>query len=94
MFNTKLTDLVIKDSRVVGGIISQNGKRSTLPCDCIILAIGHSARDTFEMLKNRNIAMMQKNFAVGVRIEHLRKTIDKGRYGEFYNHPALSAADY
>ncbi len=94
MFNTKLTDLVIKDSRVVGGIISQNGKRSTLPCDCIILAIGHSARDTFEMLKNRNIAMMQKNFAVGVRIEHLRKTIDKGRYGDFYNHPALEAASY
>ncbi len=94
LFNTKLVDIVINNSKVVGAVVSQNGKNNTIDCDSIVLAVGHSARDTFLMLKEKHIAMEQKNFAVGVRIEHLRETIDKGRYGDFYNHNALGAASY
>jgi len=94
MFNTKLVDIKVCDSKVSGAVIIQKGQTSTIDCNCLVLAIGHSARDTFLMLRDKNISMEQKNFAVGVRIEHLRETIDKGRYGEYYNHPALSAASY
>ena len=60
----------------------------------VILATGHSARDVFEMLYKKNYDLSQKNFAVGVRIEHPRKFIDRAMYGGFAGHPALKAADY
>ncbi len=60
----------------------------------MILAIGHSARDTFEMLCSENIGMEPKPFAVGVRIEHPQSLIDRAQYGDFAGHPALPAADY
>ncbi|MCL2588314.1 MAG: hypothetical protein FWD84_02780, partial [Oscillospiraceae bacterium] len=63
-------------------------------CEMLILAIGHSARDTFEMLERNNIAMEGKSFSVGVRIEHKQSDINKAQYGEFWNHPRLGAADY
>ena len=59
-----------------------------------VLATGHSARDTFELLWRHNIRLSQKNFSVGVRIEHLRKDIEKAMYGDFAGHPALKSADY
>ena len=62
--------------------------------DNVILATGHSARDVFELLYDKNVDMSQKSFAVGVRIEHLRKDIDKAMYGDFAGHSALKAADY
>lgn len=60
----------------------------------VILSTGHSARDVFELLYEKNITLTQKNFAVGVRIEHKRTDIDKAMYGDFAGHPALKAADY
>ncbi len=66
----------------------------TIETDNVILATGHSARDVFEMLHDKNVDMSQKNFAVGMRIEHLRKDIDKAMYSDFAGHPALKAADY
>ena len=66
----------------------------TIETDNVILAAGHSARDVFEMLHDKNVDMSQKNFAVGMRIEHLRSYIDKAMYGDFAGHPALKAADY
>ena len=66
----------------------------TLPCTRAVLAIGHSARDTFAMLQRRGQPMEQKPFAVGVRIEHPRAQIDAARYGRFAGHPRLGAADY
>ena len=66
----------------------------TIETDNVILATGHSARDVFEMLYDKNVDMSQKNFAIGMRIEHLRKDIDKAMYGDFAGHPALKAADY
>lgn len=65
-----------------------------IPCDCLILAIGHSARDTFEMLERRQVQMKQKAFAVGLRIEHPAEMIQKAQYGESPIASHLPAADY
>ncbi len=70
------------------------GEKFSLPAENVILASGHSARDVFEMMKTAEISLSQKNFAVGVRIEHRRSDIDKAMYGSFAGHPALKAADY
>lgn len=66
----------------------------TIETDNVILATGHSARDVFRLLYDKDIDMSQKSFAVGIRIEHLRKDIDLAMYGGFAGHPALKAADY
>ena len=71
----------------------KNG-RHTIGTHNVILSTGHSARDVFELLYEKNIDISQKNFAVGVRIEHRRTDIDKAMYGDFAGHPALKAADY
>ena len=65
-----------------------------MPCDTLILACGHSARDTFRMLQRAGVHMQPKAFSVGVRIEHLQKAIDKAQFGKVAGHPALGAADY
>ena len=66
----------------------------TIYTDSVILATGHSARDVYKMLKEKNVSMAKKPFAVGVRIEHLQSDINKALYGDFANHPALGAASY
>lgn len=81
-----------------GSIVSVNYEDAsgihTIDTDSVILATGHSARDVFQLLYDNGEMLTQKNFAVGVRIEHLRKDIDKAMYGNFAGHPALKAADY
>ncbi len=62
--------------------------------NAVILAIGHSARDTFEMLFRNNIAIESKAFSVGVRIEHLQKNVDRALYGKFAGHPSLPKGEY
>ena len=74
-------------------VSTPEGERE-IPCRQVILAIGHSARDTAEMLYRRGLPMEQKPFAVGVRVEHPREMIDKSQYGSAAGHPALGAADY
>ena len=69
-------------------------KELRIPCKNLILACGHSARDTFEMLQKCGIKMQAKPFSMGLRIEHLQKDINRAQYGAFANHPALGAADY
>jgi len=83
-----------KNGCISSVLYEQSGETYTIDTDSVILATGHSARDTFEMLYEKNISISQKNFAVGVRIEHLRRDIDKAMYGEFAGHHALKAADY
>ncbi len=90
LFGTKLEKVNIHNNKVIS--ITANGKE--IPCDTVVLATGHSARDVFEHLCESGVAMERKPFSVGVRIEHLQENINKALYGEFYNHPALSAADY
>ncbi len=72
----------------------KDAQEYSVETDNLILAAGHSARDVFELLYRENIVLSQKNFSVGVRIEHLRTDIDKAMYGDFAGHKALKAADY
>lgn len=65
-----------------------------LPVRQLVLAVGHSARDTFALLEGAGIPMEAKAFSIGVRIEHPQKLIDESQYGRFAGHPALGAADY
>lgn len=90
MFNTKLTDIIIKNGCVSEIEINSNDR---IPCEILIVAIGHSARDTFEMMYKKNILMEPKSFAMGVRIEHPQKMININQYGEKY-YDKLPAAPY
>lgn len=74
----------------VKGVIISDG--SQIECDYLVLALGHSARDTFEMIKSKGVYMEQKPFAIGVRVQHPRDYIDTQQYGEFAKY--LPAADY
>ena len=65
-----------------------------LACDQLVLAPGHSARDTFEMLERVGVALERKPFAIGVRIEHPQALIDRARWGDCAGHPLLGAAEY
>lgn len=94
LFETQFIGLQSKDGKTTGAVILSNGDTRTIETDNIILAVGHSARDTFQMLADSGIAMECKPFAMGVRIEHLQENINKTQYGNFYNSPYLSAADY
>lgn len=93
-FSHKLKQINTKNGNLVSIDVTSSEKDYTLECNQLILATGHSARDTFEMLKNIGIEMIRKPFAVGMRIEHTQKSINKTLYGDFYEHPALGAADY
>lgn len=94
LFDSQLVDLEIKNNQLQTIEVNQNGKIITMKPDKLVLAIGHSARDTYEMLYNRGLAMEQKPFAVGLRIEHLQSFINEHQYGKYANHPSLKAADY
>ena len=77
-FDTKLTDFTKENN--VFTVLTSNG---TFITDTLVLAIGHSARDTFKMLQDKNVEMNRKNFSVGVRIEHKQKMINESQYGTF-----------
>ncbi|MBR5525111.1 MAG: FAD-binding protein [Clostridia bacterium] len=94
LFYHRLTDLVIKDGALSSVLVETPEGVREIPCRQVILAIGHSARDTAEMLCRRGLPMEQKPFAVGVRVEHPRAMIDTSQYGPAAGHPALGAADY
>ena len=94
-FNCTLTDIFAFNGVIQGvSYEDENGEKRDIETDALILAIGHSARDTVEMLYNKGIKMMQKPFSVGARIEHPREMIDKAQYGDYAGHPALGAASY
>ena len=93
-FNSRLCDLVIKDETLKAIKIQTGDKTYELPATKLFLAIGHSARDTFEMLYRRGLNICQKPFSVGARIEHRQELIDHSQYGAAAGHPALGAADY
>lgn len=90
-FSSALTGLKIQSGKLLS--LTVNGDYR-IPCDNLILAIGHSARDTLRMLEKAGIPLAPKAFAMGVRIEHLQSDIDKIQYGGFAGLPALGAADY
>lgn len=77
-FNTQVTDIVIDENGAVTGVVTDKGQES---CDYVVLAIGHSARDTFYMLRDRKVDMAPKPFAVGFRVEHPQALINLSQYG-------------
>jgi uncharacterized protein len=90
LFNSCLTDIVARDGRISALVV--NGAEE-LACDRLVLATGHSARDTYELLEHRGIPLQRKAFAMGLRVEHPQELIDSIQYGAG-RHPNLPAADY
>ncbi len=90
-FSSRVDDIDIADG-AVRGVVMQTGER--IAADHVVLAIGHSARDTFAMLHARTVAMEAKPLSIGVRIEHPQSLIDRARFGAAAGHPILGAADY
>ncbi len=94
-FSTQLVDLQI-EAGVLRGMVTEHPERGReeVACEHLVLALGHSARDTFEMLVSRGVHAVAKPFSVGFRIEHPQSLIDRARLGPFAGHEQLGAADY
>ncbi|WP_341796593.1 MULTISPECIES: NAD(P)/FAD-dependent oxidoreductase [unclassified Pseudomonas] len=90
-FQEKVTDLLVEDGQLTG-VVLESGEQ--LHSRHVVLALGHSARDTFRMLHAKGVYMEAKPFSVGFRIEHPQTLIDKARLGKYAGHPKLGAADY
>src|SRR5213079_899064 len=97
-FDARVVDLRIEAGRVRGVVVERvrgdAAAREELRADQVVLALGHSARDTFAMLHERGVTMEAKPFSIGFRIEHPQSLIDRARFGPNAGHPLLGAADY
>ncbi|MGN0072580.1 MAG: NAD(P)/FAD-dependent oxidoreductase [Coriobacteriales bacterium] len=93
-FKTRLADLQIENGVLTAAVLEGVQGAERVETGALVLAAGHSARDTFEMLRDRGIELAPKPFSIGVRIEHPQAFIDKALYGSAAGHPALGAADY
>ena len=95
LFRTQLVGLETDGGRLRAALLrSADGEETRVACGQLVLACGHSARDTFEMLREAGVGLERKPFSIGVRIEHLQRDIDRAQYGSAAGHPALGAADY
>ncbi len=90
-FESTVTDLIVEAGSVKGLVINDQDR---ILSDVVVLSVGHSARDTFEMLYEKQVKMIQKSFSIGVRIEHPQTLINQAQYGKFAGHPKLGAAEY
>jgi uncharacterized protein len=90
-FEAKVADLEI-DQGQIRAVVLASGER--IASDHVVLAVGHSARDTFQMLYERGVYVEAKPFSIGFRAEHPQSLIDRARFGNFAGHPLLGAADY
>jgi uncharacterized FAD-dependent dehydrogenase len=90
-FESRVADLRIESGQIEG-VVLESGE--TLASRHVVLALGHSSRDTFRMLERRGVFLEAKPFAIGFRIEHPQSLIDRARFGKFAGHPELGAADY
>ncbi len=90
-FEQKVSDLLIEDGQL-RGVQLESGEQ--IASRHVVLALGHSARDTMRMLHGHGVFMEAKPFSVGFRIEHPQSVIDKARLGKYAGHPKLGAADY
>lgn len=90
-YNTRLTDIRVENGKVKSVKLSSGEEHK---CPVLVLAVGHSARDTYSMLFKRGCAMAAKPFSVGVRVEHLQKSVDESLYGKFAGDPRLPVGEY
>ena len=93
-FSAKVTGIRSKAGQLTGLEVESRGQRETIECSQAILAVGHSARDVFQLLDSLGLPLQAKPFSVGARIEHPQSLIDTAQYGAFAGHSALGAADY
>lgn len=93
-FETRAEKIITKNGKITGLLAAGLHGEEGFETGHVILAPGHSARDTFEQLHAIGLPMEQKPFSVGARIEHPQSIIDRSQYGSFAGHPALGAADY
>ena len=93
-FGTRMTEIVQRSGRITAVHYEDAQGTHELVTEHVILAIGHSARDTFSMLHEKRFSLEQKPFSIGARIEHPQSLINQAQYGAFASHPALGAADY
>ncbi len=93
-FRTRFAGLELDGRQVRGVRLEQGGREETVRTTDVVLACGHSARDVFELLRDANVELERKTFAMGVRIEHLQADIDRSLYGASARHPALGPAPY
>lgn len=91
-FGTKLYDINIQEGKICSVTAEDENGRYNIETDTVVIATGHSARDTFEMLKEKGTNMERKVFAIGARIEHKQEMVSKSQYGEVYK--LLPPADY
>lgn len=94
MFETKLVSMAFSDNKLKSITVETANGNEIIETDNVILAIGHSARDTFEMLYDLKLPIEAKPFSVGARIEHLREKVDKAQYGRFAGNKKLGSANY
>lgn len=90
-FLSRVTDLIMAGGRIEGVVVNHSQE---IPAEVVVLAIGHSARDTYRILHRHQVSLTPKAFAIGARIEHPQALIDRAQYGQFAGHPRLGAADY
>lgn len=90
-FQAKVTDIIIENNQAVGVVVNNTDR---IYSGVILAALGHSARDTYKMLMDRGVSIVQKPFSIGVRIEHPQSMIDEAQYGKLAGHQSLGAADY
>lgn len=90
-FQAKATDFIIENDKIVGVEINN---KDIIYTDRLILAIGHSARDTFQLIYSKKMDIRQKGFSIGVRIEHPQRLIDENQYGDFVDNEKLQSAEY
>ena len=90
-FEQRVEDLHIEQG-ALRGLVLASGEQ--IDCEHLVLALGHSARDTFAMLQRRGVALQAKPFSIGFRVEHPQGLIDRARFGRHAGHPILGAADY
>ena len=93
-FGCKVSDIAVEDGRVRALIVQDTMGSEVLTCEAAVFAIGHSARDTFEMLLGKGLELTQKPFSIGFRIEHPQELIDRAQYGKPAGELGLPPAEY
>lgn len=81
IFHTRMMDIQWQEQKLTGVVVCQEGLEKILPAERLVLAIGHSARDTFSLLFEKGMSISQKAFAIGVRVEHCQEDLDRAQYG-------------
>jgi len=94
-FSTRLSDVILGSNGSLCAVVTESDRgRDQFAAEALVLATGHSARDTFELLHERGVTLLPKPFSIGVRIEHDQRMVDATQYGSAAGHPALGAAEY